>query len=214
MRKQGSVVQGLCVSLLVLISITIACDPVSKDKTLPYIGERIVENGDTTYHRIPSFEFSNQNGIAINNESFSDGIYLADFFYTYCPTICPIVISQMQRLQAEFRNESKVRFVSFALDPKRDNVERLKEYSQQLQVDQKKWHFLTGDKETIWDLAEDFFVSVAEDSEDPGEIAHSGKIILVDSQGHVRAFAEGTDEDDVTELIEDVKFLLKEIKPN
>lgn len=212
MGKQGLIGQNLFSFFLFLIflALTTSCDHLSNSKTLPFIGERMVENGDTIYHSIPNFEFSNQNGVTINNDSLSNGIYVVDFFYTYCPTICPIVISQMQRLQAEFRNETKVKLVSFALDPKRDNTDKLKEYSQQLQVDQSKWHFLTGDKELIWDLADDFFISVAEDSEEPGGIAHSGKIILVDSKGHVRGFAEGTDEDDVNELIVEIKTLLKE----
>ena len=118
----------------------------------------------------------------------------------------------MIRIHDEFDNEIDLKMISFALDPKRDNVEHLKSYSQNLGIDNSKWYFLTGKKDDIWDLAEGFLISVREDQDEPGGIFHSGKIILIDKNGHIRGFANGTEEKDVNKLMSNIQLLLKEYK--
>ena len=192
----------------ILVVIT-ACS-IGDDRVLPYVGVHSYEADDTIYYRIPEFSFLNQDSLEISSTDLEDGIYVADFFYTYCPTICPIVKTQMLRIYEEYKEDDDLKLISFALDPKRDNVSHLNLYANNLGVSNKKWNFLTGDKELIWDLAEDFLISVNEDENEPGGIFHSGKIVLIDSNGHIRGFADGTEEKDVNRLMTDIKLLLKE----
>ncbi len=179
-------------------------------KKLPIIGNHEIVGNDTIYHQISNFEFINQDSIYINNRTLSNNIYLADFFYTYCPSVCPKVKSQMLRIHDKFQNNESVKLISFALDPKRDNVPNLKLYSENLEISNDKWHFLSGNKDEIWELAEEFLVSVREDPEEPGGIFHSGKILLIDTNGYIRAFANGTIENEVDKLMTSIEILLKE----
>ncbi len=195
--------------LLLCLLLCLACEEQEAD-SLPYIGQVQIVDGDTLHHRIPPFSFRNQDSVLVDNEYLSETIYIADFFYTYCLSICPKVQNQMLRIYDKFEEEDNVTLASFALDPKRDNVTHLKNYAYNLGVRDDKWLFLTGDKDKTWELAEAFFVSVTEDETDIGEIFHSGKILLIDKQGHVRAFAEGTDAAHVTALLKDIEVLLRE----
>ena len=177
---------------------------------LPIYGRHQYLGNDTIYHSIPDFELLNQDSVLISNESFSDHIYLADFFFTSCPSICPKVTKQMLRLYDHFEGNDMVKIVSYTLDPVRDDVAKLNLYSRNLEVETDRWHFLTGEKDSIWDLADDYFVAAVEDPDAPGGFDHSGKIILVDKSRHIRGFAEGTDPEDVTELIPVIEQLIKE----
>lgn len=181
-----------------------------KVQILPKIGNYQIEGNDTLYHKIPHFEFLSQDSNLISSQTLSRSIYVADFFYSYCPSVCPRVKSQMLRIHDKFNNEEKLKLISFALDPKRDDVENLNSYAHKLGVDNSRWHFLTGNKDEIWSLAEEFLITVRDDPEEPGGIYHSGKIILIDSDGHIRGFANGTEEDDVNDLMKDIKSLLVE----
>lgn len=172
------------------------------------MGFHSISQTDTIYHTIPEFEFVNQDSFVVNNDSLSDVIYVADFFYTNCPSICPQVINQMIRIHDRFIENESLKLISFALDPKRDNVERLSEYAKNLDVNNEKWHFLTGDKDQLWTLAEEYLIGVSEDDEEPGGISHSGMIILIDKDGHIRSFADGTIKEDVNELMLDIDLLL------
>jgi len=196
---------------LIMIVGVLACSK-SPQKPLPYIGFHEVVQGDTVHYKIPAFTLLNQEGMAVNNDSLGKHIYVSDFFYTYCPSICPKVKKQMLRIYDQYEKEGRLKLVSFALDPKRDNVENLNFYSKNLGVDSKKWYFLTGNKEKIWDLAAKYLISVQEDPDEPGGITHSGKIILIDTDGHIRGFAEGTDPEEVTAFMEDIDRLLEEVE--
>lgn len=194
-------------SILILVSCA-----KSKQQKLPYIGHHEITNGDTVFYQIPSFSFLNQDSLEINDDSLSKYIYVSDFFYSYCPTICPKVKNQMLRIYDKYATEDQLKFVSFALDPKRDDVEHLHSYAKKLGVSSDRWHFLTGGQTEIWDLAAKYLISVKEDKEEPGGIYHSGKILLIDSEGHIRSFAEGTEEKEVNTFIQDIDLLLKEKK--
>mgnify|MGYP005837502691 CR=1 FL=1 len=185
-----------------------SCNFNKTENALPYLGEQIVEDGKPKYHTIREFEYLDQDSNVINNKILSDCIYVADFFFTSCPSICPKVNRQMLKIYKEFENDDRVKLISFSLDPKRDNVERLKKYADNLNVSAPRWHFLTGDKDFTLDLAADFFVTALEDEDAPGGFDHSGKIILVDKGGHVRSFCEGTDPESIPGFVKDIKKLL------
>lgn len=196
-------------ALLLGLLLLSACESVPKGP-LPILGQHEYMDGDTIFHAIPDFEFWNQDSVLISNDDLSQHIYIADFFFTSCPSICPKVTKQMLRLHDEFKDQDLVRLVSYTMDPKRDNVETLGLYAHNLDVKAPKWHFLTGDKDSLLDLSDEYFIVAYEDEDAPGGFEHSGKIILVDKDRHVRAFAEGTDPEDVTGLITDVRRLINE----
>jgi protein SCO1 len=179
---------------------------------LPKLGNTIVENGREVSPKIRKFDYLNQDSIHITNDSLKNNIYITDFFFTSCPSICPKVMKQMLTLHDEFKNEELIKLVSFTLDPKRDTVGKLADYATKIGVKSNKWLFLTGDKDFTLELANDYFVSALEDASAPGGFDHSGKIVLVDKEGHVRAFCEGTDPESIPKFKEEIKLLLKEYK--
>lgn len=194
---------------LFLILIVISCSQ-NTSGPLPILGEKEVVNGDTIYHEIPDYSFLNQDSILIIPDSLKPYIYLSDFFFTSCPSICPIVKKQMLRIYDKYKDNDRIRLVSHTIDPKRDTPSKLKKYASDLKVDDQKWLFLTGNKEELLDMADEYFVTAYEDPDAPGGFDHSGLILLVDTDRHIRAFAQGTDPDDVTELLGDIDKLLDE----
>lgn len=183
-----------------------------KQTELPFLGRHtIADDGTETKHTIRPYTYLNQDSVTITNASFAGKPYIADFFFTSCPSICPKVTKQMLRIYDKFES-TDIDLVSFTLDPKRDHVEKLSIYAKNLEVTSDRWQFLTGDKDFTLDLADDFFVAAFEDPDAPGGFDHSGKIILVDGEGHVRAFAEGTDPEDVTQFMKDVEFFISDKK--
>lgn len=200
--------KSLYILLTALMALT-ACEQSAKGP-LPKIGNKEVIGTDTIYHTIPDFSFINQEGATITNKDLSNHIYVSDFFFTNCPSICPLVKKQMLRIYDKYKNEPMVKLVSHTIDPVRDTQEKLKKYATALGADSEKWLFLTGDKEALYDIADAYFVPALEDPDAPGGFDHSGKIILVDKNRHVRAFGEGTEPDDVTELLKDIDRLIAE----
>lgn len=199
----------LFVTALVLSLLTISCKK-KEDAKLPILGRVEINGTDTIYHQISDFEFVNQDSVIVSNSTYANQIYITDFFFTSCPSICPKVKKQMLRLYDRYQEESLIKFVSHTIDPKRDDVGRLKLYANNLQVDQLKWDFLTGDKDELMGIANDYFVVAYEDPDVPGGFDHSGKIILVDTNRHVRAFCEGTDPESVTNFMDDIDKILVE----
>lgn len=191
--------------LLVLLS---ACLP--SNKKLPIIGIPTIENGDTTWPAIRDFSFIDQDSQIITQDVFANKIYVADFFFTSCPTICPGVTKQMLKIHDRFKDDDRVLLLAHTIDPKRDNVSKLHQYALNLQVSSSKWHFVTGDKSALYGIARDYMSAVMEDESVPGGFDHSGRIILVDKNRHVRSFANGTDPKDVDRLIKDIDLLLNE----
>lgn len=177
---------------------------------LEILGNKEVVDGKTIYHSIPDFEFINQDGESINNKNLENHLYLTDFFFTNCPSICPIVKKQMLRIYDKYEDTGIIKIVSHTMDPKRDTPEKLKKYAFNLGVNTSKWMFLTGNKDELLGIAGDYFIAAYEDADAPGGFDHSGKIILVDKNRHIRAFAEGTDPDDVTQLLKDIDRLIEE----
>lgn len=194
--------------LLVAVLFNYSCS--TESSPLPYLGFTEIIDGDTIHHSIPDFNFVNQDNQAISNSSFKDQLYIADFFFIHCPAICPKVRQQMLRLYERYEDDDRVMLVSHSLDPKRDTVEALRNYAAKIEVSSSKWHFLTGDKDLIYDMADAHFVPAFEDPDAPGGFDHSGKLILVDQNRHVRGFAEGTDPESVSDFFKTVDQLLDE----
>ena len=179
------------------------------EEPLPILGEKIIENGDTIYHTIPDFAFIDQDSQVVTNETFKGKIYVADFFFISCPTICPKVTKQMLRIYKHFEDDDRVALLAHTIDVKHDTIPRLKDYATKLGVRTDKWHFVTGDKDAIYGIADDYFSIAIEDPDAPGGFDHSGKIILVDDKRRVRSFADGTDPESVDRLIADMEKLLR-----
>lgn len=203
--------------LMLLSSCFFGCD--QKEETLPILGRRELEektiNGekviDTVYHSIEDFQFLDQDSVLISQNTFSDKVYVSDFFFTTCPTICPVMKGQMMRVYDSFYDQPEVLFLSHTIDPEHDSVAVLREYAEQLGVESHKWHFVTGDKETIYETAQtSYYATAAEDELEPGGFIHSGAFILVDKQRHIRGIYDGTDPEAVDRLIADINILLKE----
>lgn len=196
---------------LALLFCVLGCG--EKRGPLPILGERdISDNGDTIYHRIPTFKFIDQDSNSIDNNYYKGKVYVTDFFFTSCPTICPKMAEQMLRIYDNYINDARVMLLSHSIDPVRDSVPRLKDYADKLEVSSDKWSFVTGDRSEIYDIAEDYFSIAMEDEEAPGGFNHSGRLILIDWNGHLRSFADGTDTESVNELMKDIDVLLKELE--
>ena len=195
---------------LIVVLYLLACDTIPKE--LPILGHKKEVDGVVEYHTIPDFSFYNQDSVEVNNATFAKKAYVVDFFFTSCPTICPKVTQQMRRIYSEFEDEDRLALLSYTIDPKRDSVGRLKKYATDLDVSSDRWHFVTGQKEKLHGIAEDYFSVVVEDKYAPGGFDHSGRLILVDENRHVRAFCDGTNEEDVNRFMKEIKVLLAEKK--
>ncbi len=188
-----------------------------KFQSLPYYGERDVEitgsSVDTIYHVVPDFSFVNQNGRKVSFADFQDKIIVADFFFTTCPTICPIMTKQMVRLQWRLEDSvfDDVHFLSHTVNPSHDSPEVLLQYAKDNDADLSKWTFVTGDQEVIFDQGfNGYMISAQEDGSAPGGFLHSSMFVLIDKDRHIRGYYDGTSSKEVDDLVDDIKMLKKE----
>jgi protein SCO1/2 len=179
---------------------------------LPILSNHIHGVDGTKYEVIPSFEFINQDSVAVNNLTFKGKAYVTDFFFTSCPTICPIMTQNMLAIYTHFEQDDELLLLSHSIDPKRDSIGRLKDYARQLGVKSEKWHFVTGDKDALYAIADDYRNVVVEDQNLPEGFDHSGRFTLVDPQGLIRSVCLGTDSLEVNRFIKDIEKLLNEIR--
>jgi protein SCO1/2 len=194
---------------LIVGLISLACVP--KDEKLPIFGQREVEGTDTVYHTIAPFRFVDQDSSVITNETFRDKIYVADFFFTTCRTICPIMKTQMLRVYEATREMPDVLILSHTIDPEYDTVALLHDFAQRLGVESKRWHFVTGVKDSIYKIAQtSYFATAMEDKTEPEGFIHSGAFLLIDKKQRIRGKYDGTKEEDVNRLIVDIKRLRRE----
>lgn len=192
----------------------------TSDKKLPFYGERdtkIVKdaNGnekiDTIYKTIPNFSFLNQDSVAVTQDTFKGKIYVADFFFTSCSTICPVMHRNMKTLYEEYKANSDVMFLSHTIDFKYDQPSVLKKYAQKLGVDVPQWQFVHGNKDEIYKIAEqDYLVAVGEDSAATDGYIHQGWLVLIDKHKRIRGAYDGTKDDQVAMLKADMATLLAE----
>jgi protein SCO1/2 len=216
----------LGVSILIFIGIYTLLQP---QKTLPIFTPRDVNPQlvDTTIqhigynHTIADFKFINQNGKTISQEDYKDKIYVADFFFTTCPTICPIMTDNLVWLQDKIKNMPDVMFLSHSVTPDIDSVSVLKKYAIEKGVIDSKWNLVTGNKKDIYYIARKSYLAV--ETGNPGELydmVHTENFVLVDEKGRIRGFYDGTNLDkptedgtkNVTQLLEDIKWLLEKEK--
>jgi protein SCO1/2 len=183
-----------------------------QEKKLPFLGPKEVgKQGDTLYHKIPDFKFLNQDSLWVSQKDMAGKIYVADFFFTTCPTICPTMKTQLLRIFDKFAEDDRVRILSHTIDPEYDGVRVQKDYAKKLNITSPRWNLVTGKKSDIYRLGEkSYMVTAQEDANEEGGFVHSGAFILVDQNRHVRGIYDGTKEEDVNHLIEDMTLLLKE----
>ena len=173
-------------------------------------------------HVIPDFSFVNQNNELITNDDYRGNIYVANFFFTSCPTICPIMTYNMRIVQQRLSVYPNIKFLSHSIDPKNDTPERLLDYANEMRANLMNWNFVTGEKESIYNIAKEYFVNAVEDSLAPGGFFHSEYFVLVDKEGKIRSgidkegnivgVYDGTKDTDIKDLIDDVKVLMAEYK--
>lgn len=174
-----------------------------------------------TIGEVPEFEFTNQDGKLISNSFYNDKVWVVEFFFTTCPTICPRMTDNMIKIQNEFYANLDFGIASFSINPKHDTPEILKAYAESHGATLKNWQFLTGDQETIYQLANNGFTLFAgENSDAEGGFEHSGMFALIDKQGNIRsridehgnpiAFYDGLDSIGIEMIKEDIAILLKE----
>jgi protein SCO1/2 len=165
-------------------------------------------------YTVPDFSLINQDGKSITQKELRGTIYVADFFFTRCPSICPKMTNQLTRVQEEFSDDSSVKIVSFTVDPGHDTAQVLKDYAAMYKANPAKWSFVTGPKDSIYQLAQKgFYLLGSEDKNNPMDFIHSDKLVLVDRSGWIRGYYSGTDQKDVDKLIMEIK-VLKEIYAN
>ncbi|MEZ4799439.1 MAG: SCO family protein [Flavobacteriales bacterium] len=186
-----------------------------KEASLPFIGlPEFTENGDTIQYSIPKFSFINQDSLEVSHLTMRDKIFVADFFFTTCPSICPMLSSQMARLQGKVNEagfHDQVRFLSHTVDPNHDLPDTLKAFASLIGADLSNWDFVTGKAEDIYYQAEKGYLLSAfpSDSADGG-FFHTDKIALIDKQLHIRGLYDGTSTKEVDQLFNDIKILLHE----
>ncbi len=166
---------------------------------------------DTIYHTITDFAFTGQDSSTITNESFKDKIYIADFFFTSCQTICPPMKAQMLRVHDFIADKPEIEILSHTLDPEHDSIPVLKAFAERLGANPDKWHFVTGDKNEIYRVGQSsYLVTAREDSSEPGGYLHDARFVLVDKDRRIRGIYDGTKPDHVDRLMADLPKLLKE----
>lgn len=163
------------------------------------------------YHRIADFNLINQNGDSISQDFYRDKIYIVDFFFTTCPSICPIMTKNMFQIQKKILNDPNVLLLSHTVDPETDSVAQLKKYSLLNGVIDLKWNLVTGDKKQIYNLArKSYFVAENDGDGGPNDMIHSENFVLVDPEKRIRGFYDGTDFKAIKSLFNDIEILKEE----
>jgi protein SCO1 len=196
---------------ILLISLFfLSCKEESK---LPVWGQKEFIEGidtDTIYHTLSYWNFTNQDGELISKGDYEGKVYVANFFFTRCPGICPVLTKNLRQVQAETKGLN-VSFLSHTVDPKNDTVGRLKWYCEDKQLDNSNWDFVTGEQKAIYEMGVlSYLVPNSENALAPGGFLHSDKFILIDTKSRIRGMYSGTDSTEVNKLIIDINKLLVE----
>ena len=176
------------------------------------VNEKLVDSSVihvSKYHKISDFELTNQNGQIITQEFYKNKIYVADFFFTTCQDICPIMTKNMYRLQEELKDDNDILFLSHTVIPEVDTVQQLKKYAVENNVDDSKWNLVTGEKKQIYDLARKSYLAVEDAEYGKFDMIHTENFILIDKQRQIRGFYDGTNDDEIEQLIYDIEILKK-----
>ncbi|SHI57222.1 SCO family protein [Pseudozobellia thermophila] len=179
-------------------------NPELVDTTIQYVKK---------YHTIADFSLVNQNGDTITQDDYDGKIYVADFFFTTCPTICPIMTKNMADIQEQIKDDPEVLLLSHSVTPQIDSVAQLKKYAIEKGVDDSKWNLVTGDKKQIYELARKSYLAVKDDGDGgPYDMIHTENFILVDKERRIRGFYDGTKKEEVDQLLEDLALLKNSYK--
>lgn len=174
----------------------------------PKLVDRSLQN-KSEYHTVADFTLINQNGDTITQKDYKDKVYVADFFFTRCGTICPIMTDNMVILQNEFINDEDIKFLSLSVTPEIDNVSVLRKYANNKGVIDSKWNVTTGVKKHIYNLARTSYFAVVEQGDgDLQDFIHTPNFILVDKDKQIRGIYDGTNDMDIQRIIEDIKILI------
>lgn len=165
------------------------------------------------YHTIADFELTNQNGQTVTQDTYRDKIYVADFFFTTCRTICPVMTDHMVQIQEKLKKDQEVLLLSHSVTPEIDTVAQLKRYALEKGVDDSKWNLVTGDKKEIYDLARKSYLAAKDIPYSEYDLVHTENFVLVDKKRRIRGFYDGTDPEAIDQLLEDIKVLRKEQTP-
>jgi protein SCO1/2 len=193
-----------------------SCAPKTEEKKLllPVYGEKKVggvDNKDTIYHTIQSFKFIDQFNDTITEKTTQGKIYVADFFFTTCQSICPKMTNELVNVQNAFKDDNDILILSHTVNPMHDTVEVMNGYAQTYGAIKNKWHFLTGNKKEIYDIAfKSYLVNALEDDGSPEGFLHSELFLLIDKEKRIRGLYDGTDSVAVVKLISDIKLLKQE----
>lgn len=205
--------------IVLIIGITVAYVMISKPKPLKIfnpadINPKLVDEslqGTTKNHRVGDFNLTDQDGNTVTPKDFDDKIYVADFFFVTCPTICPKMTDQMLRVYKELEDNNQLLFLSHTVMPEEDSVPVLKEYADKFNISSERWKLVTGDKKHIYNLArKTYFAAVTEGDGGKDDFIHTENFVLVDKDKRLRGFYDGTSEKDVDRLIKDISTLMLE----
>ncbi|MCX2478041.1 SCO family protein [Pedobacter sp. MC2016-15] len=193
---------------ILLLGLMASCK--QKERRLPFLQQEITGT-DTTYKTIPAFSFLNQDSAVVSDKDFEGKIYVADFFFTSCPTICPIMHRNLLKVYKKYKANPEVKLASHTIDVKYDTPSRMKAYAKKLGVEGNQWEYLWGSRDSIYALAErHYLVTVGQDSKAPGGFVHQGYLILVDKHHRIRGAYDGTVDEQVKQLMDDMDVLLEE----
>ncbi len=217
-KNQKGIINSLSVLTLFILLFSSCTEEKKQELVLPILGERDLEvitvDGeeieDTVYHTVPEFAYINQDSVMVHSDDLKGKIWIADFFFSHCPSICPPMTSNMKRLNLNTKDlESKVQFLSFSIDPDRDTPTRLREYIKTYGIEANNWYFFTGNEEETHLLAKEFFNGAERDEDADGGFGHTSYFAIVDTNGYVRGIYDGTDAGQVDKLESDLRKLLK-----
>ena len=203
----------LILKIILICSIVFyfGCTEKKSSVLLPIYGEKKIIDGDTIYHQIASFNLTNQIGQVVNQNTTKNKIYIANFFFASCQSICPMMSNQLQEVQKAFLADDSVLILSHSVNPLHDTVAVLSNYGDTYGAKTNKWHLLTGNKKQIYDLAKtSYLVNAFEDDGSPEGFLHSELFLLIDKKARIRGMYDGTNTAEVKKLIEDVKLLKQE----
>ena len=174
------------------------------------VNEKLVDSSIihvAKYHKISDFNLTNQNGKEITQANYKDKIYVADFFFTTCQDICPVMTKNMYQLQEELKNDNEVLLLSHTVIPEVDTVEQLKEYAIENNVDDSKWNLVTGDKKQIYELARKSYLAVEDSNFNEFDMIHTENFMLIDKEKQIRGFYDGTNSEEINRLFKDIEIL-------
>jgi protein SCO1/2 len=179
---------------------------------LPYFGPKnALKVNDTTYHFIPVFEFTSQYNEKVTLATVKNKIYVSEYFFTTCKSICPVMNNNLQRVHKEFKTKKDFLILSHTVDPEEDSVTVLKEYAKNHDVNDQSWLFVTGSKKQLYELArKGYLLNAEEGTGGEDDFIHTQNFALIDKEQHIRGFYDGTDSLEINRLIQDIKLLYKE----